>query len=314
MKKLLKPSLKQPVEIQAQSLEVQGLQTSITQIETQLKALTLEHGRIRLGNHDIHAKGLPVEFLQKVMRDYPTAETTKLAAAFEGEQLAPLRQELAALKQRLSHEQSTLEQLRSEFKADNTEALLALAADRLAAAGVKLGEAKAHHASLEQRLSAARMGMLEADRLQAAHDAAVAQALADGTEPPAKPETQTVDSITALQTALTLSRDKVKTLGDEWGQIDGEVRNLKGVISSRKLTEFMATLKTTAAAQGVRLEGVRDELIRLTGPSLMHQLDADELHRLRHEVAAMRPELDQLRSDKAILQDGLGRLTSRRHG
>jgi hypothetical protein len=307
-------SIQPPVEIQAQRLEVTELQTRITQVEDQIKALTLEHGRIRLGGHDIHQRGLPIEFLRKVMRDYPTAETTKLADAFELERLAPLRQELAALKQRLSHEQVVFGQLKAEFVVDNAAVLLAQAVDRLADAGVKLNDAKAHHASLEQRLASARMAVLENERLQAAHDGAVAQALADGKELPAKPEVQFVDDVKALQTALSLSRDKVKALGDEWSQIDGEVRNLRGVISSRKLTEFMTSIKAQAASAGVRIESVRDELIRLTGPSLMHQMDSDELHRLRHELSTLRPEVDKLRQDNRVLQDGIQQLTTRRYG
>ena len=309
-----KSTLKQPVELAAQTIEVGELQTRIADIEAKLKTLSLEHSQIRLGGHDIHQRGLPVEFLRKVMRDYPTDETQKMADAFEVEQLAPLRKELTNLKARLSAEELALGQLQTEFRADNIETLLAQAADRLAAAGVKLGEAKAHHRALEERLQAARMAQLENERLQAAHDAAVAQALADGTEPPAKPETQTVDDVKALQTALTLSRDKLKTLADDWSQIDVEARNLKGVISNRKLTEFMATLRAQAEEQGLRLESVRDELIRFTGPSLMHQLDADELHRLRHEVSTLRPEVDKLRQDNAILQNGVQQLTARRYG
>ena len=46
----------------------------------------------------------------------------------------------------------------------------------------------------------------------------------------------------------------------------------------------------------------------------MHQLDADELHRLRHELSTLRPEVDKLRSDKAVLQDGVRQLTARRYG
>jgi hypothetical protein len=120
-----------------------------------------------------------------------------------------------------------------------------------------------------------------------------------------------VDDVKALQTALSLSAAKMKALGDEWYLIDGEVRNLKGTISSRKLTEFMDSIKAQAGEQGFRLESIRDELTRLTGPSLMHQMDADELHRLRHELSALKPEVVQLRQDNRVLQDGITKLTSR---
>jgi hypothetical protein len=306
-------SIKPPVELAAQSLEVQDLQSRITETESKIKTLESEHGKILRGGYDIFQPGLPIDLVKKVSRDFPTDATTKAAAAFEVESIKPLRQELTDLKSKLSAEEVALGQLRVEFKNNHAPQLLAQAMARLAEAAADVTAAKAHHANLEQRLSAARMGMLEADRLKTEHSAAAARAIVDGLDAPVLtlPE---VEDIKPLEGALTLSRERVKGLSEVWSSINHEANHLRGLISNRKVAEFMTELKAMAAAQGVRLEGVRDELIRLTGPSLMHQLDADELHRLRHEVAAMRPELDKLRQDNRVLQDGVQQLTARRYG
>ena len=313
MKKSLKPSLKQPVELAAQNIEVQETRNRIKETESKISALTTEHGKVLRGGYDIFQPGLPLDFVKKVSRDFPTPETTKAAAQFELENIKPLRQELKDLKAKLSAEELALGQLRSEFKANNADKLLTQTIVRLDGAAADVTAAKAHHAALEQRLSTARMGMLEVDRIKTEHSAAAARAIVDGLDAPVLtlPE---VEDIKPLEGALTLSRERVKGLSEVWSSINHEANHLRGLISNRKVAEFMTELKAMAAAQGVRLEGVRDELIRLTGPSLMHQLDADELHRLRHEVAAMRPELDKLRQDNRVLQDGVQQLTARRYG
>jgi hypothetical protein len=304
--KKLKPS----VEVQAQSLEVVDLQTRITQIETQLKTLSLEHSKIKLGGHDIHQQALPVEFLQKVMRDWPTVETKKMADAFEVEQLAPLRKELTNLKARLSTEQVTLGQLRVDFEDANAPQLLSQANERRAEASAALAEAKAHHTTLEKRLNAARMGLLEVDRIKTEYSAAAALAISEGLDVPAMTLPQFED-VKPLEGALALSREKVKGLNETLDSILTHIRSIETRISNRKLGEFMTQLKTTAAAQGVRLEQVRDRLIQDVGPSVSALMDADEVFRLRHELNTLRPEVDKLRQDNRVLQDGITKLTSR---
>ncbi len=51
--------------------------------------------------------------------------------------------------------------------------------------------------------------------------------------------------------------------------------------------------------------------IMVGGNTLM---DADEVFRLRHELNTLRPEVDKLRQDNRVLQDGVQQLTSRRYG
>jgi len=299
-----KSTIQPTVELAAQSLEVGEIQNRITQVEASIKPLQHEVTKIRNGGHDIFQFGLPVDFVKKVTRDFPTDATLKLAAAFELEHIKPLREQLAELKTRLSAEQVTLGQLRVEFKSANAERLLEQTIERLAEAASAVTDAKAHHASLEQRLSAARMGLLEAGRLKTEHSAAAAQALLDGLDVPvlALPP---LEEVGPLQSALALSKAKISSLGDAWSSINSEVQHLKGLISNRKVNDFVVEVKAQAAAAGVDLKAVRDKLTDAVGPSLMHQMDADELARLRHEVSTLRPENAQLKADKATLQNGI---------
>jgi hypothetical protein len=304
-------SIQPPVEIQAQAIEVQELQTRIAETESQIKTLQHEHGKVLRGGYDIFQHGLPVDFVKKVSRDYPTPETTKSAAAFELQNIKPLLQKLADLKAKLSAEQVVLGQLRVEFKANNAEQLLTQAMERLQAAGAAVSDAKAHHASLEQRLSAARMGLLEADRLKTEHSAAAARAIVDGLDAPVLTLPQT-EEVKPLEGALALSRDKVNSMNNDWTSINSEVNHLRGIISNRKLVEFMTQLKAKAAAAGVRLEQVRDKLVDEVGPSVTQLMDADENFRLRHELSTLRPEAEKLRGDVKILQNGITKLAEQR--
>jgi DNA repair exonuclease SbcCD ATPase subunit len=304
-------SIQQPVELQAQAIEVGEIQNRINQIEGDIKALQVEHGKVLRGGHDIFQPGLPLDFVKKVTRDYPTDATTKAAADFELEHIRPLRQQLADLKAKLSAEQVVLGQLRVEFKVDNAERLLEQTIERLAEAASDLSNAKAHHASLEQRLSAARMGLLEADRLKTEHSVAAAQALLDGLDVPvlALPP---LEEVGPLQSALTLSRERVSSLGDDWATVNAEVQHLKGLISNRKVTEFMTQLKAQASEAGVDLKAVRDKLVDEVGKTLLHLMDADELARLRFEVSTLRPEAEKLRADVKTLQNGITKLAEQR--
>lgn len=298
-------TIQAPVELAAQTIEVQEIRNRITETESKISALTTEHGKVLRGGYDIFQPGLPIDLVKKVSRDFPTPETQKQAAAFELEHIRPLRQQLTDLKAKLNAEELALGQLRVEFKSNNADQLLAQAIVRLDGATADLSAAKAHHANLEQRLTTARMIVLENERQQAAHDAVLAQALADGTEPPTKPEPQTVDSVTALQTALNLSKAKVTALNESWSAISRESNHLKGLISNRKVNDFMVELEVMAAAQGVDLKAVRDKLTDVVGPTLMHLMDGDELASLRHEVSTLRPENAKLKADVARLQDGI---------
>lgn len=303
-----KPSKPQATDLQAQRQTVHDLRQQIATSEDNLKTVSLEAQRIRLGGHNIHDKTMNVDALSKIMRDYPTPETSKLAESFERLNVHPVQHELARLRAQLQGELVILERLEREHRASNAESMLAEALDRHHEAMQAHGQAKAQHEAVEKRLAAARMARLDNERIKREHDQACVQAIADGTEPPALVLNDHED-VSQLEAAARLTASKVREAGDAAHTAEKVVKGLQDAIAGQRAAELLELIKTEAHDRGVPLARLRDAIVELAGPTLAHQLDGDELYRARRELAQLRPEVEKLRSDNQALRDGVVQLT-----
>jgi hypothetical protein len=250
-----------------------------------------------------------VDMLAKVMRDFPTTESTKAAADHAAEFIHPLQSEIAQLKARLVSEQAEHQAMKRLHEASNAPALLLDAEAKMLAGGAEIHAVEARLKLLADRLAAARMGRLGNDRLRGEHDAASARALADGLDVPVLVLVEH-EAIAPLEKAIDLVNDERKRLQSVQDQRWAAIKRLKALIASQKIDDLMTQIQDLADAQGVRLHDVRDKLVEIVGESFLSESRAVGEARAVAELASLRPELDRLRNDNRVLRDGIAKLTA----
>ena len=217
----------------------------------------------------------------------------------------------------------SLAEARSEWQAghnawriENAEPLLAEAEQHVRDLDEKIAARQQDQQGLRQKIAQITTARTQRDAAMAAHDAAVALAIAQGTaapEAPSLPE-MPAETVQQLEGAIKLIGRELDELKQGQQRSAAEVRALLNLVNRRKVDEFTAMMLTAAEDQGVRLGDLRDKLVELAGPTVSASIDADNAAYYRAEADRLRPEVERLRADVATLQNGVAQLAARRYG
>ena len=198
-----------------------------------------------------------------------------------------MRQRLKDLQLQLQRETAILNTDWAAFREANAPALA-----QQAAATAKQIEGDIQALERQQHDLRGRIAKINAIRLQrieltAAHDAAVAQALANGDPVPDAPNLPDSPSETPpqIEAAIKLLSGQIDTQRDQLNAARAQHRSLMNLIDTQRAQALIDRLVADARSEGVSLGTVRDKLVELAGETGLSSArasgEADALARLR---------------------------------
>jgi hypothetical protein len=266
-----------PFELQAQRQYVVDLQNRIKQLNADLNAAQNEARLIRAGGHDLTAPGVPADFVRKVQRDYPTPQTKLAADQFDLEVITPMRQQLRELELLLQRETAILSKDWSEFREANAPALAQQAAATAKQIEADIQNLEGQQHDLRGRITKINAIRLQRLEMQSKHDAAVAQALANGDSTPDGPTLPLVPAETPpqIERAIDLLSQQIEVKRDQLNAARTQHRAMMTLIDSQRAQSLIDSLVVEAKAEGVSLGTLRDKLVELAGETALSDVRAD---------------------------------------
>ena len=302
-----------PFELQAQRQYVVDLQNRIKQLNADLNAAQNEARLIRAGGHDLTAPGVPADFVRKVQRDYPTPQTKLAADQFDLEVITPMRQQLRELELLLQRETAILSKDWSEFREANAPALAQQAAATAKQIEADIQNLEGQQHDLRGRITKINAIRLQRLEMQSKHDAAVAQALANGDSTPDAPTLPLVPAETPpqIERAIDLLSQQIEVKRDQLNAARTQHRAMMTLIDSQRAQSLIDSLVVEAKAEGVSLGTLRDKLVELAGETALSDVRAAGEARAQFALQAAESRASQLESALARANAQLERLGSK---
>jgi hypothetical protein len=305
-------ALQEPDNVTAARQHLADVQARVKQL-TERHAAAARRAQIILhGNHDVLQPGVSTDFVQKVQRDYPKTETQQAADGFTLAEVAPLTQQINDAKAQESEARQTLSRVHGEWVKANAQALERQAAKALSDLNDVKREADARHAEITQRLNKALISKRDAETFADEYAASCAIAIAEDRAAPEKPDMPEHEDVEMLKAALLhagrIQREAGERAHEQWRRWS----SLDNAVKTATLDAFVTEVRALADQRGITLGKLRDALIDIVGEGSLSLARASGESQALAELAALRPELDRLRSDNATLRSGVEALTKSR--